>query len=61
MSDGNASYNLQALEQILALRFSGVLFFGKDISLALNIHLLAGITVILTLGLLLLANLEPLP
>lgn len=61
MSDGNASYNLQALEQILALRFSGVLFFGKDISLALNIHFLVGITVILILGLFLLANLEPLP
>jgi hypothetical protein len=61
MSSSNASYNLQALEQVLALRFSGVLLFGKEISLALNIHLLAGLTVILTLGLFLLANSEPLP
>ncbi|RKZ53139.1 MAG: hypothetical protein DRR16_00060 [Candidatus Parabeggiatoa sp. nov. 3] len=58
VSSGELAHSLEALEQVLAMRFSGTLFFGDYISLALNSHLLAGMTIILFAGLLTFAILE---
>jgi hypothetical protein len=50
----NSSYSLEILGQILAMRFSGALFFGEYISLAINYYLLLFISIIILFGLLIL-------
>lgn len=58
-SGNHLGFSFTALEQVLALRFSGMLFFGDYISLAFNVHVLAGMTIIVIAGLMTLAMVEP--